>query len=55
MKLQRSILFVKKNLKGNMLKIKNIVKWETSHYTGEYRGVSYGIRNLKYCATKEWI
>ena len=29
MKIQKSVMFVKKNLKINMLKIKNIVKLET--------------------------
>ena len=36
-----------------MLKIKNIVKLDISHYTGELRGLIDIIWNLKYSVLKE--
>ena len=44
-KCKKIVIFVKKNLKINMLKINNIVNH--CHYTGEYRGVTHSISNLK--------
>ena len=45
MKMQKSVVFVKKNLKINMWKIKDIPKLET---IGKYRGAAHSICNLKY-------
>ena len=54
MKMHKSVLFVKKNLKINIWKIKNIIKSEIIViYTGEYRGAAHSIRNLKYSVTKK--
>ena len=51
MKMQKSVIFVKKNLKINVGKIKNIVKLEIVH--GEYRGGVHSICNLKYSLPKK--
>ena len=51
MKIQKAVIFVKKNLKINIWKIKNIVKLKISHYSHyreEYRGAAHSICNLKY-------
>ena len=54
MKMQKSAIFVKKNLKIIMLKIKNIVKIKDHCiYTGEYRDSTHSICNLKYIVAKE--
>ena len=45
MKILKFAIFVKKNLKINMLTIKNIVK--------EHRGNAHSIYNLKYSVSKE--
>ena len=45
MRMQKSVTFIKKILKKNMLKIKNIVKL--------YREVTHSICNLKYSIPKE--
>ena len=59
MKMQKFVIFVKKNLKINMLKFKNIVKLDTiaimhhCHYAGEYRSASYSICNLRHSVPKQ--
>ena len=46
--MQELVITVKKNLKMNMLKIKNIVKLgDYCHYTVEYRGAAHSMCNLK--------
>ena len=50
MKIQKSVIFVKKNLKINIWKIK--VR-DHCHYTEEYRGASHRIGNLKYSKKKK--
>ena len=48
MKIQKSVIFVKKNLKINIWKIKKHHKVrDHCHYIGEYRGASHSICNLK--------
>ena len=53
--LQKSVIFVKKNLKVNMkyVKYKKYYKvGDYCHYTGEYRGAAHRICNLKYSVSK---
>ena len=54
MKLQKSVVFVTKNVKINMLKIKKYheVK-DRCHYREEYRGAARSIYNLKFRVPKE--
>ena len=52
MKMQKSVIFVKKNLKIDIRKIKNIVKLEII-VIGEYRGATHSICNLKYNVPKK--
>ena len=47
MKMQKSVIFVKKNLKINILKLEIIVIIE------KYRGVAHSICNLKYNLPKK--
>ena len=57
MKIQKYVLFIKKNLNINMLQIKNIVKLElfqVCHYPRKYRGPAHSICNLK-CNIPEQI
>ena len=61
MKMQKSVIFVKKNLKINkslkILKI-NIKVRDPCHCTGEYKGAAHSICNLKYSVPKHfsrWI
>ena len=49
MKMQKSVIFVKKNLKINMWKIKKYFQVRGHcHYTGGYGGDACSICNLKY-------
>ena len=53
MKIQKSVVFVKKNLKVNIWKIKKYCRVsEHCHYRGEYRGAAHSIFNLKYSVPK---
>ena len=47
MKMQKSIIFVEKNVKINIDK-QNCKVIDHCHYIGEYRGVEHSICNLKY-------
>ena len=52
--MQKSVIFLKKILKIDMWKIKNIVKVrDHCHYTGEYRGATHSICNLEYSVPKK--
>ena len=54
MKMQKSVIFVKKTLKINMLKIKqNCKDRDYCHYTDGYRGVVHRIYNLQHSVPKE--
>ena len=55
MRMQKSVTFVKKNLKINIWKTQNIVKLlsRNSHYTGKYGGAAHSICNLKYSVPKK--
>ena len=56
MKMQKSVVFVKKNLKINLLKIKKYHKViDNCHNTGDYRGARHSICNLKYNVPKKNI
>ena len=53
-KTKKYVIFVKKNLKINMLKIKNILKLgPIITFTGEYTGAAHSICNLRYGVPKE--
>ena len=46
MKIQKSVIFVKKNVKINIWKIKKFCKVRGHcHYAGKYRGAAYSICN----------
>ena len=54
MKIQKIVVFVKKNLKANIWKIKKYCKVRYHcHYTGEYRSATHSILNLKYSVPKK--
>ena len=54
MEMQKSVMFVKKNLKINIREIKKYCKVrDHCHYIGEYRGAVYSICNLKYSVPKK--
>ena len=54
MKMQRSVIFVKKTLIINIWKIKKYLKVrDHCHYTGEYRGAANSICKLKYSVRKK--
>ena len=48
--MQKFVIFLKKNLKRNIWKIKNIM--DHCHYTGGYRGAAHSKCNLKYSVPK---
>ena len=52
MKMQKFVIFVKKNLKMNILKLKNFKDRDHFHYPGKYGIAAHGICNLKYIAPK---
>ena len=52
-KTQKSAIFLTKNLKIKMIRIKNIIKLDTIHYTEEHRGAAHSICNLKCILPKE--
>ena len=53
MKMQKSIICVKENLKINMLKTKKYLKIRYyCHYTGEYRCAAHDMCNLKFTVPK---
>ena len=54
MKVEKSVIFVKKKLKTNMWKIKKYCKVRNnSHYTGGNRGAAQNICNLNYSVPKK--
>ena len=54
MKMQKSVIFVKKNLKINIWKIKKYYKVrDHCHYTREYRGSAHSKFNLRYSVHKK--
>ena len=54
MKIQKSVMFIKKKLKNKYLKDKKYGKLrDQCHYTGEYRHAGYSICNLKYSVPKK--
>ena len=54
MKMQKFIIFGKKNLKINKLKIKkHCTVRDHCYYTGKQRGAAQRIYNLKYSVSKE--
>ena len=51
--MQKSVLFVKTNLKMNMCKIEYSKVRFHCHYTGEYIGAAHSIYNSKYSVPKK--
>ena len=52
--MQKSVIFVKKNLKKNCMKDKKYRKdRDHCHYAVEYRGAAHSICNLKYVIPKK--
>ena len=51
---EKSVVFVKKNLKINIWKVKNIITLgDHYHYAEEYRRAAHIVSNLKYGAPKK--
>ena len=53
MKIQRLVIFVKKNSKINMKDKKNHKVRDHCHYTEEYRSTAHSLCNLKYSVPKK--
>ena len=54
MKMQESVIFLKKKIENQYLKDKKYRKArDHCHYSGEYRGAAYSIGNLKYSVPKK--
>ena len=54
MKMEKFVIFVIKNLKINIWKIKKYHKvTDHCHYVGEYRGAAHSICSLKYSVPKK--
>ena len=54
MKMQKSVIFVKKKIENKYLKDKKYRKVrDHCHYTGKYRGVTHSMCKLKYSVPKE--
>ena len=55
MEMQKSVIFVNKNFKINMWKIKKHCKVrDHCHYTEKFRGAAHNIYNLKYSVPKKF-
>ena len=49
MKIQKSVIFIKKKVENKYLKDKKYSKvWDHCHYTGEYKDAVHSICNLNY-------
>ena len=53
MKMQKSVIFVMKNSKINVWKIKKNIVRDQFHYTRKYGGATHSIWNLKYSVPKK--
>ena len=54
MEMQKSVIFLKKSFRINMLKMKKYLKVrDHCLYTREYRGAAHSMRNLMYSVPKE--
>ena len=54
MKIQKSVIFIKKKVENKYLKDKKYCKvWDHYHYTGQNRGATHRICNLKYIIPKK--